>query len=573
MTRTLRHWSSPYRIASALGLVAVVGGLSLAMRLAGGSDHSLNTAIMFPIGEGVAISTPLRLSERLPLTIDRGLILSVAGEQGVSGSVIDAAAITLDFSKDRVERTYSAFEAGPSGASETAALPSDTVRLTRALITVIGPTGTTVQFVDVDATVSMNRKGSHKLVATGRLNDQPIALDVIWTEPAASQEAAQLPMRLTLRSPVLELSLDGHYASGTEPQFVGDAEFQLPSLKRFAKWSGLGRGVGNQFRSITVSGPVDWTTKRIAFAKANISVNGNHATGAMTVKHADGRLSFDGTLGFSELDLGRSWPSFASHDAKRDKGPHILTALDADLRLSATKVYGPTFEMGRAAVSIVLNKGRLQADVAELEIEGGVAGGQFAMDLGQAVPQAQFKAKLSGVDTGRILATSLRRNALLGRTNLVFEGTIGGQAGGDGLSSIAGRGVLDLAEPGRVGVDVLALMHAARAAPTVGWSAAGKGGTQVESLTTRFRVLNGALTIESLQARAGTSVLVGSGRLDVPARLMDVSIAAGPVNAGEAPITAQDILLLRGTWDTPAISLLPRASATSAGPLPPVRLH
>jgi hypothetical protein len=77
-------------------------------------------------------------------------------------------------------------------------------------------------------------------------------------------------------------------------------------------------------------------------------------------------------------------------------------------------------------------------------------------------------------------------------------------------------------------------------------------------------MLNGALTIESLQARSGTQVLVCSGQLDVPARLMDIRIASGPSNTGEAPITAQDILLLRGTWDAPAISLLPKGTSTTS---------
>ncbi|MGD9806362.1 MAG: AsmA-like C-terminal region-containing protein [Hyphomicrobiaceae bacterium] len=563
MTSTPAGWSLFSRLTVACGALAVVGGVAVIVKFAGSPDHSVNNAIMMPIGDATAISTPLRLSDRLPLTIDSGSIFS-AGERGVSGVVIDEAAMTLDFSNDHLaDRSLLAEDhARPLKVPQIAGFVSDALRLTRAVVTVIGPHGATAKLVDVNATITTSRKGSYKLAATGRLNDQPIAVDAIWGESAVREGAPQLPLRMTLRSPVLELTLDGHFKDAVDPQFVGDAEFQLPNLKRFAKWSGLGRGVGQQFRSIAVSGPVDWTTSRMAFSRANIAVNGNHATGALTIKHAGERLSLDGTLGFQELDLGRSWPSLSGSQPSDGKDPHILTVLDADLRLSATKVYGPAFEMGRAAVSIALNKGRLQADIAELEIEGGIAGGQLALDLGQPSPQAVFKAKLKGVDAGRVLAPSLRRNALLGRSNLSFEGTLGGPASGDGLSTVAGRGSFDLAEPGRIGIDVHALMHAARNAPTVGWAAAGKGATSVDSMTARFRVLNGALTIESLQAHSGTSIVVGSGRLDVPARLMDVSIVTGPSNAGEAPITAQDILLLRGTWDAPAISLLPRAKPT-----------
>jgi AsmA protein len=139
-----------------------------------------------------------------------------------------------------------------------------------------------------------------------------------------------------------------------------------------------------------------------------------------------------------------------------------------------------------------------------------------------------------------------------------------------------GKGSFDLVEPGRIGIDIQALVHAARNAATVDWTAAGKGTTAVDTLTARFRLLNGALTIESIQARSGTAMMVGSGRLDVPGRLMDVSIATGPsASPGEAPMTAQDILALRGTWDAPAISLLPPAPPPQQQPgtRSPPRVH
>ncbi|MGE0765225.1 MAG: AsmA-like C-terminal region-containing protein [Hyphomicrobiaceae bacterium] len=570
-----KGWSLYSRLTATAGALAAVGGLSVVMWNAGAPDQSISSALMMPIGDAIAISAPLRLSRRLPLTIDSGSILSAGVERGSGGVAIDEAAITLDLSERGGKTAASAeIDAPPTKTPRIAGFASGNLRLTRALVTVIGPNGVTTRLTDVNATIAASRKGSYKLSATGRLNDQPIAVDAVWGEAVASEQAAQLPIRITLRSPVLELSLEGLFKDSARPHFTGEAEVQLPNLRRFAKWSGLGRGVSRQFRSLSVSGPVDWTTTRMAFAKANISVNGNHATGALTIKHAGERLSLDGTLGFQELDLGRNWPEFAAprDPQKGTNEPHILTVLDADLRLSATKVYGPTFEMGRAAVSIALNKGRLQADIAELEIEGGIAGGQVAVDLSQASPQAVFKTRLKGVDAGRVLASSLRRNALLGRSNLAFDGTFGRQTAGERLPTLSGRGSFELAEPGRIGIDLHALIHAARSSPTVGWAAANKGGMPVDMLVARFRLLNGALTVESVQARSGASFLVGSGQLDVPARLMDVSIAAGPSSTGEAPITAQDILLLRGTWDAPAISLLPRAKQTTSQATP-VRAH
>ena len=54
----------------------------------------------------------------------------------------------------------------------------------------------------------------------------------------------------------------------------------------------------------------------------------------------------------------------------------------------------------------------------------------------------------------------------------------------------------------------------------------------------------------------GSTSFVAGGRLDVPGRLMDLTIASGPVAQGAAPVTAQDVLAVRGNWDNPAISLI-----------------
>ncbi len=582
MTVVQTERSGPLGWVATAAVIALVGGLPIAVELATTSDHLAGSAVLDQSIEAISIASPLRVSGHLPLSIDSGLIVGTPSDgRSAGGLIIDQATLTLDLTGTvrRDAAASAAVDASPTVLSpQIAGFITDTLRLRDAEIDVLGPRGTRAALDEVNATVTATRKGSYKLVGVGRLNGQTVAVDANWTEAATREGAPRIPLKVSVRSSILELALDGQLKAGAVPEFSGQADFQAPSIRRFVKWVGLGRGVSERLTSVAVSGPLTWTPSQMAFAKASIAVNGNQATGALTVKHANGRLSLDGTLGFQELDLGRSWPRLSGEtvaDRREPREPHVLTILDADLRLSAGKVYAPAFEMGRAAVSIALSQGRLQADMAELEIEGGIAGGQLSLDLNQSSPKAAIKVQLKGVDAGRVLAAPLRRNALLGRSNMSFEGTLGGRSLGEALSSVAGRGQFDLVEPGRLGIDVLALVHAARDSSVVGWAAAGKGGTPVEALTGRFRVLNGALTIESVQAKSGNSVLVASGRLDVPARLMDLSIATGPGGApGEAPLTAKDILFLRGTWDAPSISLMPQPKAELKIVAPvPVRSH
>jgi len=542
----------------------IVGGLPLAFQYASSSDRSSRISTAAFTSSQVSLGSPIRISERFPLTIDDGIVTGIDASAGserrdTAQISIDKAALTLDLSESTGRRPRGPHifgsEVSRSFGPPIAGFAAGTLRLTRAGLTLLGPHGESAELKDASATVVVTRKGSFKLTATGFVSGQKIAIDALWSDGSPHDAGSPMPLKLSLRSAVVEASLDGLFKADERPSFTGEAEFRLPSLRQFVAWAGLGRGVSEHLRSVGIAGALDWTRAQMSFTRMALGVNGHQATGAMTIKHTGSRLSVDGTLGFQELDLGRQLARLLETAQPATAEPHVLTVIDADLRVSAAKVQAPGLEMGRAAVSIALNKGRLQADIAELEIESGVAGGQLSMDLNEFAPKAGFKLKLRGVDAGRVLAEPLRRNRILGKANLTFEGTIGGRSAQEGLASLAGRGQFELAEAGRLGLDLSALAHAARMTSVVGWAAAGRGGTSLDALTGRFRVLNGALTIESVQARTGTAALVGSGRLDVPARLMDMAITSGPGSTAESPLAAQEVLILRGTWDTPSISL------------------
>ena len=553
-----------HRSLAAASFAVVVGGLPIAVELAGNHGRAVNGSTAALADHTIAITTPIRVTERLPLVVNAGRVVVVEksrSEDGRGPSVvaIDEAHLTIDLSDARSPTQA----VSPSAREERSKLPqlgdfsSGALQLKRAQVAIIGPGTATTQISDVNATISVTRKGSYKLIGAGQLNGQRISIDATWTDVGQREATAHVPLRLTLRSGVVEATLDGLFKTGDVPAFAGQAEFRLPSLSRFVSWLKLGGGVGEQIRSVVVAGPLEWGPGQMAFSRASVSVNGDQATGAMTIKHSEARLSVDGTLGFQEFNLGRHMQASRSISAPASDEPHVLTVIDADLRLSAAKVQAPALELGRAALSIALKQGRLQADMAEIGVEGGIAGGQISIDFSAPSPRAGVKLKLKGVDVGRVLAESLRRNPLLGRANLTFDGTMGGRSLGESLPTLAGRGQFDLVEAGRLGLDVSALMHAAKLSNVVGWAAAGKGATPLDTLTGKFRLLNGAVTVESVQARSGSSVLVGSGRVDVPGRLMDMSISAGPA-APTVPVSSHDVLLMRGTWDAPAITLMRR---------------
>ncbi len=566
------------RIVGVTIFVTVLAGLPIAVEFTDASEAVWATRLQARTNEAIAISSPIRVSEHLALTLDSGLVSmpvrNAAADDDARMLVVEEGQLTLDFGQAPPVAPSPVPSPRATGIPDIASIVGGALRLRRATVVIVGPSRNQIVLKDVNATVTASRKGTHKLAGTGQYNGQRLSFDAMWSDVAARGGAPQIPLRLSVKSNFLEATLDGVVGNARTPTFDGNAEFRMASLRRFIAWSGLGPGVNDHLRSINLSGPLNWTTARMAFPRAVIEIDGNKATGALTIDHGSKRLSIDGTLAVEELDLGSYWRSRPQPEsvAAPAATPSFLAMFDADLRLSAAKIRTPNLQIGRGAVTIALTDGRLQADLAGIEIEDGTADGQLKLDVNPAVPRATLKFKVKGVDAGRLLASTLRPNALLGRTNLTFDGVAEGRTLSEAIMTLAGRGQFELVEPGRLGLDLSALISAARGTAAVNWSAAGKGSTALDVLNGRFRVLNGALSIEGLQARAATTAFMGAGRLDVPGRLMDMHVVSGPAAQGEAPVNAQDVLVLRGTWDNPAISLLkpekPAAKSDS-----PVRVY
>jgi hypothetical protein len=136
---------------------------------------------------------------------------------------------------------------------------------------------------------------------------------------------------------------------------------------------------------------------------------------------------------------------------------------------------------------------------------------------------------------------------------------------GDTLQSItanaAGNVVLTLPKGGKLGLDLNALAYSAKQEKHVGWRAAGKGGTSLDSLTGRFHFSNGALFIKELTARAAKTRIVAGGQVDLRDRLLDVNVELGPTEAGAQDVERSE-LVFRGSWYDPAISLMGRPFTT-----------
>ena len=125
--------------------------------------------------------------------------------------------------------------------------------------------------------------------------------------------------------------------------------------------------------------------------KAKITLDGNEASGTLALVVAGPRPLIDATLAFGSLDItpyvdGAKSQSFVFDRQTNswsvfDLSFPLMKHVDADLRVSAPKVAVKGYALGRGAATITMRSGKLQADIAELELPMGIASAQLTADV------------------------------------------------------------------------------------------------------------------------------------------------------------------------------------------------
>ena len=531
-------------------------------------------------GDTVSISEAIALLPSMPLYLERGVLQS-----------IDATGIKVAETIEKLHIDNAVFRIPLASSKSGAALPAQSLQpliaqlatfnvdklvLRNARIEFVRDGGSTIALTEVSAEIVPSRRGSYSAKAKGNLNSQPIQIDASWTLPETKGQPpvlSRIPLKFTAKGNQLDAKFEGRIGLTGGLKLNGEVDIQARRLRALARWFGLEVPMSTNLRDARIVGPLEWSDGQLTFSKAVVTVDGNQGTGALRLKLGQERPALDGTLAFKVFDVKPHLEAMllSTETARLLLGTttesvtegSLISAFDADLRLSASKVVMPRLETGRGAVTITLARGQMQAELAELEIEGGSASGQVTLDATVDMPRLGIKGRLHGVDPGRIFTEELKRNPLLGRANLVIDGSGNGDSLSGMIRSFSGKGSFALIDGGRLGLDLKALAYAVHRANHVGWSASGKGSTNLDQFETRFQVSNGALKLESLQAKSGNQTFSGSGKIDIRGQLFDLDISTGTISAQDTSnagreASSRDVLVFRGPWSDPAISLLGR---------------
>lgn len=508
----------------------------------------------------------------------RGSIEETLARGDVDLTLADARiAINLAARKAPVEASTSSLLAPLARALASAKFSSLTI--TRGTIEVNTGQNSVEVLRDVEAQVRLTNLEHLVMSGTFRMRGQELKFDTTLNTRSDAQSEWRLPLQAKISGDLIEASLRGHLSVGNRPRLVApNSELKISRLGEAARWLGLGWPARSAIQEFSGIGLIDWSAGVLVFQDAVFKFDGNRASGAMTFNYQTARPQVDSTLAFDRLDLtgllaadsgepesvitatvggAADWLPLKLGVSGEPLAIPLLREVDADLRLSAERVQIASLALGRGAAAVSLRDGKLLADLAEIEFEGGGEGTlQISLDSNDALPKLGVRGRLQGFEIGDLATFVFGEPVLTGRGDVIIDVMAEGHRYADLMGSLSGRAEAQIPDGAAITVDLekLIAQQNADAKGTTGWGK-GVGLTNLSDFDVKLSIADGVARAEAFSARAGSRRLLGTGSIDVAAGSLDVSLWLGvdTASGGEAPMG--DLIHFQGDWNAPGISI------------------
>jgi len=461
--------------------------------------------------------------------------------------------------------------------------------------------GRSLTLTGFEAEIGIKRRTVATLKGSALFQGELVRFDLVVGARVERRWSSRVPIKGKVESSLFQAVIDGQLdlARGVALS-AANVELSVPNVRALARSFGHMWPSGAGFKDFTARGTLDWSGPTLDITRGRYRLDGNEATGSLSLTLDPERAKIAGTLAFGAFDLR---PYFTSEpvvaattaaaaagvaingtatsaaagaqalDASQASGPvakeiaqpvklpapsqpspvprTILAALaaapdvrwpmlghvDADLRLSAEQVQIGSFEAGQSAASLTIQAGQLVFNVAEMLLDDGArAVFEFGSSGTASYPNYVLRGRLEDADLS--LVSQVLAGVALARAKgkVVFNLTSSGTSGIDILSRIAGKVDVAMPEGGMIACNHRSLALAAKPTRPVGDRTAGD--------------------------------VCGAGLTVAPVTL-GAKLNSGLVIADKVDVTAGDELVsLKGTFDlvTSGIDM-----ALTAGPVLPLR--
>ncbi len=407
-------------------------------------------------------------------------------------------------------------------------------------------------------------------------NADTVELSLDVAEPRALSVGDASDIDLNISAPKVTASFTGNGKISPVLTINGTTALNIPSVRALAAWAGQPMADGDGFGALELAGTVAVVGDTYSFTGATLAFDGMNGTGDLTVDAGRSVPKLTGALALDRLDAnvyladgsssgGQGAPSSggASGSTGWSDAPIDLSglkAIDTDLKLSVDEILFQELTIGKSALDVLMNGGKLTAKLTELALYEGSGVGQLVLDGSGATPSVGANFNLSGLSAYPFLkdAAAFERIEGLGAFN--FDVTTRGKSQKAMMSALNGSGAVTFTDGAIRGINIAQLSRNVFAAATSGWESGGAQSTDFSELGGTFSITRGILTNNDFKMLGPLVRVTGKGTVNMPDQTLNYRVepklaATLEGQGGSGDVTGIEVpIVISGPWSNPSFT-------------------
>lgn len=375
------------------------------------------------------------------------------------------------------------------------------------------------------------------------------------------------PLELSLSSRLGRLMIDGTASSGTDsPWLSGQSTFETRALRDLLIWSGQSLPLGPLVSAIGLEGEISGVGGVVSWPSLRVTLGSDRLDGALTARMDNGRLSLNGTLAATTLNLDEFAAPFL--ESATTAGPWRFkaydlgstTGADLDLRLSANSANVRGLRLSDVAMSVLVKSDRIEAGISRATLNGGQVKGRLSIAKGDDGIELRSQGNAEGIDVAALMRSMTGSAWMAGEA----VGTFSIESRGAGAAELArrARGTADVAVVNGqfIGISLDDALRRFERQPLTTSLNLRSGSTPFDEARASIVLSQGLAQL--VETGFSTPTLRGlvEGALFLPDRRISARAAVESRNpVGDASPTAALAFDIQGAWNS--ISVIPDAKA------------
>ncbi len=405
-------------------------------------------------------------------------------------------------------------------------------------------------------------------------NGENMELEVNLGQPKALMDGGNTSLSTKLSSKHITTSFDGTVSADKDVGVAGALSASSPSIREMAAWAGSPLAPGNGLGPFSVRSSVKYANDTMTLADAEIGLDDMNAKGSAVVALGGDRPSIKANLGVDSINVnkylsgggeaasggtsgGGQSGSGGWSDAKIDFSG--LNAVNANLNLAASQILYKKIKIGKSALVVSLQGGKLSVNLTQLALYGGNGKGKLSLNGAASTPALNANFAIGGIEGFGLLRDAANMKWLEGTGQMALNITANGVSQRQMVSTLGGNAKIVFANGAIRGVNIAQMVRTLGTSALTGWSGGEAQKTDFSSFSSSFAIKNGVASSTDLSLIGPLVRVTGGGSINMPQQTVSYRVNPKLVASLEGQGGGVDLaglkipVVIEGPWSNPNI--------------------